>query len=92
MVTEVTTAAVRGCPAVRAPLCAGLPTPHTRLTEGLPELQDALPLRETFGRRFRRGQETFAEREVQRHNRAGLTTFVTMNSAWKQSAANRHGA
>jgi hypothetical protein len=43
-------------------LCAGLPTPHTAPTEGLPESLCRAPLRETYGQQVRRGRETCAER------------------------------
>jgi hypothetical protein len=36
-------------------LCAGLPTPHTAPTEGLPESPRRVPFRETYGQQFRRG-------------------------------------
>ena len=47
---------------VPLPLCAGLPTPHAILTEGLLETPNELPLQETCGRTFRQGRETCAER------------------------------
>ncbi len=44
------------------PRCARVSRPRTSFDRRSPELPSILPLRETFGRRLRRGRETCAER------------------------------